>query len=449
MNLEEEIVQLRTENQRLREQIVLLEQRIIELEQGDERPPALVKPNKPKGEGPKAPRRKRQVQHNHGRKREMRVTYSREHAWEHCPDCGYRLRGRSVARRRQVIDLPAPQAVEVTEHVVIKRQCPRCRGWKSPKLDLRGQVLGQGRVGVRLASLIGYLRTTLRLPYALIQSYLQSMHQVWLSIGELVEVLHHLVEVVQPALEQLRSAVRGSALLNADESGWREEGHNGYVWAFSTPGEQGVRYYEYDRHRDQGVVQRVLGEEFQGVLSTDFYSAYNVYRGRHQRCWVHLLRDLHTLKEEQAQNAEIVLWAQAVRSLYEQAQGFLQGLSPPTQEERERRYVALVAEVDALGLLYAQQKKHPCQALAKRLLRHEDELFQFVLVPGLSADNNLAERSLRPVVVMRKISGGTRSARGSKTRMALASLFGTWQARGLNPLSACVSLLCQTPLPQI
>jgi hypothetical protein len=138
-----------------------------------------------------------------------------------------------------------------------------------------------------------------------------------------------------------------------------------------------------------------------------------------------------------------------VRSLYDQAQAFLQGPSPPTQEEREKRYVALVAEVDALGLLYARQKKHPCQALAKRLLRHEDELFQFVLVPGLSADNNLAERSLRPVVVMRKISGGTRSARGSQTRMALASLFGTWQVRGLNPFVACVSLLSQTPLPQI
>jgi len=76
------------------------------------------------------------------------------------------------------------------------------------------------------------------------------------------------------------------------------------------------------------------------------------------------------------------------------------------------------------------------------------ELFQFVLVEGLSADNNLAERSIRPVVMVRKISGGTPSAEGSKTRMAHASLFETWQARGLNPFDECLKLLRQTPLPQ-
>ena len=75
------------------------------------------------------------------------------------------------------------------------------------------------------------------------------------------------------------------------------------------------------------------------------------------------------------------------------------------------------------------------------MLRHEDELFQFVLVEGLASNNNLAERSIRPLVVVRKISGGSRSESGSKTRMALASLFGTWQARGLNPFAECLALL--------
>jgi transposase len=68
-------------------------------------------------------------------------------------------------------------------------------------------------------------------------------------------------------------------------------------------------------------------------------------------------------------------------------------------------------------------------------------LFQFVLVPGVPADNNLAERSLRPLVIMRKISGGSRSDEGSKTRLTLASLLGTWQARHRNPFSECVAAL--------
>ena len=83
-------------------------------------------------------------------------------------------------------------------------------------------------------------------------------------------------------------------------------------------------------------------------------------------------------------------------------------------------------------------------------------MFQFVLVEGLSADNNLAERSIRPLVVIRKISGGSRSDEGTKTRMGLASLFETWQARKLNPFDECFKLLSQgasspaeSPLPQI
>ena len=101
----------------------------------------------------------------------------------------------------------------------------------------------------------------------------------------------------------------------------------------------------------------------------------------------------------------------------------------------------------SLARKYAQAKEHsthPCHALCKRLLRHQDELFQFVLVPGLSSSNNLAERSVRPVVVSRKVSGGTQSPRGSATRMTLASLMGTWRARGINPFDQCLALLSTT-----
>lgn len=67
-----------------------------------------------------------------------------------------------------------------------------------------------------------------------------------------------------------------------------------------------------------------------------------------------------------------------------------------------------------------------------------------------TADNNLAERGVRPLLVVRKISGGSRSERGSKTRMSLSSLFQTWVAKGLEPLAECRKLLgYQTPLPQI
>ena len=449
MMLEDEVERLRAENTDLRTRVSELEQhlaaalnRIAELSQQRPEPPPFVKPNRPKPDEPKRPRKKRAPEHNRGRHCEM-PTRSEPHAFDRCPECNYRLHGQSVDYRRQVIELPPPQSVEIIEHQVIKRFCPKCQRWRSPQLDLTGQVLGQGRIGVRIASLIALLSQTLRLPIRRIQAYLLTIHQLRLSAGEIVELLHQVRRTLSGAVEKLKQQARASPILHADETCWRENGVNGYIWAFSTPGDEAVRYYEYDPSRSGQVVRRLLSGQFSGHLVSDFYGSYNVYAGKHQRCWVHLLRDLHALKEQQADDAAVVKWAQDVGALYTQAQSWLQSQAQPLQQERELLYVSLVERTHALGLRYARSKQHPCQALAKRLLRHEDELFQFVLVEGLSADNNLAERSIRPLVVCRKISNGSRSAEGSKTRMALASLFETWHARGLNPFDECLKLLSQ------
>jgi transposase len=364
-----------------------------------------------------------------------------EHALERCPTCQYQLQGHSLDYTREVIELPDPQPVEVIEHRIIKRYCPHCQRWHSPHLDLSGQVLGQGRIGVRVAALIAYLRTVLRLPIRRIQAYLETIHQLSLSSGEVVELLHQVRRTLHPRIEALKQQARASPILHSDETGWRENGQNGYIWCFSTPGEEALRYYEYDRRRGQAVLKRLLGGQFTGHLVSDFYVGYNDYAGPQQRCWVHLLRDLHELKERHASQAAVQAWAQEVRALYDSAQAWLAAHPDATREEREAQYVTLVTDSHALGLLYAKAYGHPCCALAKRLLRHEDELFQFVLVPALQADNNLAERSVRPLVVIRKISGGSRSAEGTKTRMGLASLFETWQARQLNPFDECLKLL--------
>jgi transposase len=449
MTLAAENERLRAENADLRylvdhlqQQLVAAQQRIAELEQQHHDPPPFVKPSRPKRTGPKLPRKKRAPEHNHGRRR-MTPTRSVEHALDRCPDCHYQLQGHSLDYSREVIELPEPQPVEVVEHRVIKRFCPHCHRWHSPKLDLTGLVLGQGRIGVRIASLIAYLRTTLRVPIRHIQAYLHTLHQLLLSTGEIVELLHQVRRTLDPAIDDLKQQARASPILHGDETTWRENAENGYIWTFSTPGEQGVRYYEYDHSRGQAVVKRILAGRFHGHLVSDFYCGYNEYAGKHQRCWTHLLRDLHELKEAHGQEAEVLEWAEAVRRLYDEAQACLREEHKPSQARREEKYVELTGRAHALGLAYARAKEHPCCALAKRLLRHEDELFQFVLVEGLSADNNLAERSIRSVVVMRKISGGSRSEEGTKTRLGLASLFETWHARKLNPFVECLKALSQ------
>lgn len=455
MRLEEEVTALRAEVVSLKEQVAHLlaanAQLQAQLDKFQSDLPSFIKSStpKPQEKAQKNSRRKRAKDQNGSRKRETPTT-TIEHKLAQCPDCAYPLRHPTLAKRRQVVELPPPAPVQVTEHQLFRSWCARCQKWHYASVDLSGQVVGRGRMGVRIASLVAYLSTCMRMPVRLIKEYLYTVHSLTLSTGEIIGLLHRVAEAhpLKAAATAIKERVRGSRVVHADETVWREEGQNGYVWCFCTP--EGERYYEYDRSRAGAVAKRILGAQFRGTLVTDFYAAYNDFPGEHQRCWAHLLRDLHALKEEHKANGEVVEWAEQLRKLYDMAQVTVRGPSPPTQQHREVVYTQSVQATSELARKYANAKEHaahPCHTLAKRVLLHLDGLFQFVRQPGLSADNNLAERSVRPVVVSRKVSGGTQSPRGSTTRMTLSSLMGTWRAKGLNPFDMCLALLSHSPPP--
>ena len=120
-----------------------------------------------------------------------------------------------------------------------------------------------------------------------------------------------------------------------DETGWREDGSNGYVWCACTPQ---LRYYEYQHSRGGEVVKAVLGERFEGVLGSDFLASYNIHEGFHQRCWVHLLRDRHELKEHYPDDADVQQWAKAVKAVYDRAVAYAgPDLSSPVAKQAAAR----------------------------------------------------------------------------------------------------------------
>jgi transposase len=437
------------------ERIAALETQVAELQAKKMPPPSFVKANAPTR--PAKARAKRAAEHNHGRPQQA-ATQVVGHAIRACPDCGNALGGVQIGRTRQVIELPVPPPVEVIEHQVQRGWCSACRRWREARLDLRGQVLGpKGRLGVGIAALVAHLRTRLRLPLRTIQRYLADLHGLQVSVGEVVELLHRVAACGAPSAAAIRERVRTRAVVHADETGWREAGRNGYVWGLATP--EGERSFAYAQSRAGAVINTLLGADFRGVLVTDFYGGYNdTPGGQHQRCWVHLLRDVHALAEA-AQDAatasgalsreglETRVWTAAVTALWQRVRAA--STSPPADgATREATYQTLLAEVQALGAQFVEQPDHPCRALAWRLWHFQGELLTCVRRPDVPADNNAAERALRPLVVARKISGGTRSARGSQTRMALATLAATWSASGLAPLDEFRRLL-QSPLPQI
>jgi hypothetical protein len=317
---------------------------------------------------------------------------------------------------------------------------------------LHEQVVGQGRIGVRLASLIATLRTVMRLPIRQIQWYLHTLHGITISTGEIVELLHRIKAKMQPHLDELKQEIRASPAVQVDETGWREDGINGYVWSVSTPS---IRYFEYHHSREGAVVKALIGTDYCGVLGSDFYAGYNSHEGLHQRCWVHYLRDVHELKEKYPQDEYLFRWAASVKTIYEHAVVWAEQDPNPQLSPRQQQQARVAQQHAFEQQLLAACRPYvgttfPQHTLCERVERFLPELFVFVAVPGVPAHNNLAERSIRPLVIARKISGGSRSAKGSETRMGLASLFGTWMALHLNPFSQCLAILtCTSSLGQV
>jgi transposase len=366
----------------------------------------------------------------------MTPTARQVHALAACPHRGARLRGGTIKRRREVIEVvPAP--LVVTEHVYVERRCPTGGGRWLPGPDLTGVVVGQGRLGVGLLSLITVLREELRLPIAGIQWYLQAVHDLALCVGAIMAALHTVAARAAPVVAGIRESIRASPVLHVDETGWRENGHNGYLWTFSTA----TQCAFVRGSRERAVLDREVGDAYAGVLVSDVSAASTSYEGRHHYGWAHLLHDIDDLVAQHRQEARVVGWADGVHRLYQQARTLAAADADPAARRQQRQ--ACEAALAALCAPYLGVADAPQRMLCERIDKHLGELFVFVEDPRVPATNNAAERSLRHLVTFRKINGGTRSPAGSTTKMTLAPLFSTWRLRGLDPLTECHALLTQ------
>ncbi len=396
------------------------------------KPPAQQEPSKQRRHGFARPR--------------LTPTHRVEHVVENCPDCGTQLSGGWIQLTREVIELPLVPA-QVTEHVYIARTCPVCQQRRLPQAELDGVVMGRQRLGSNVISLIVIsLITTLReagrLPIRSIQWYLRTVHQLHLSVGAIVNAIHQTAHQAQPAVAELLDRIRASPVVHADETGWREDGSNGYVWTFSTPTE---RYFRR-RGRARQSWLRPWATHSPACWSAISNAAYHHYDSPQQRCWAHLRRDSHDLRtlypHDEQYDEQSARWADPLHRLYTQAKA----CTHPQAKRRRAAQLALERRLLAICQPFLNDPSVPPSRLCRRIKRHIKELFILVAEPDVPPDNNAAERSLRHLVINHKVSGRTRSQRGSNSKITLASLFGTWRARGMNPIVACRQLL-SSPQP--
>jgi len=356
-----------------------------------------------------------------------------EHRAKRCPDCGSPLKRCAETRVRYTEDIPQVQP-EVTEHTIHRDWCAKCRRKVEPPVVA---ALPGCQLGNRVLALSAWLHYALGNTLSQIVEVFNFHLQLKLTPGGLVQRWQRLQELLYDWYEQIRAEALDSAVLHGDETGWRTEGRTNWLWCF---GNQQLTYYLIDRSRGSPALAKFFTQEFAGTLVTDFWGAYNALScAARQTCLVHLLRELEQTENYKSPGASWPAFAKKLRRLVGDAIRLWRRkteLSPQTYASRraclDRRLAELIDE--------PWEDAH-ARRLVKRLRRHQNDLFTFLDQDGVPFDNNHAERSIRPAVILRKNSYGNRSQRGADCQAVLMSVFRTLKQRGHDPIQTVVAAI--------
>ena len=227
-----------------------------------------------------------------------------------------------------------------------------------------------------------------------------------------------------PTFSQLRDQLHRGLRIHADETGWRVGTRSCWLWVFCN---DDVTLFDI-AGRDQGVAKAMLGD-FNNVLCTDGYQAYNPLELLKQRCNGHVqkrIKDLQSRLIDAASQHSLNI----ISSLFKTAQSLLARCESMPDEMYRDELFRLERCFDDWLWLSEESKQPELLKLRRHLLKHRPEWFQYLYQPGLPATNNLAERQIRPGVITRKLGGCNKSWRGALTTRIVASLAATCRQQG-------------------
>jgi len=391
--------------------------------------PVYTKPRTPKS------KRKPGARKGHAparRKTPERIDRREDHRLEVCPDCGGPLQRCKRTRTRRIEDILEDLRAEVTEHTIHRDYCPACKKHVEPVVP---DALPKVSLGHRITALTAWLHYGLGVTISQVIALLGHHLQTRLSAGGLMAMWLRLAMILEPWYEQISRQARASAVLHADETGWRVNGQTWWLWCFAN-GQ--VCFYMIDRSRGSPALAKFFVKEFDGVLITDFWAAYNtVCAAERQCCLVHLLRELEKVDQHNT-SAEWQAFAKTLRRLIGDGIRLRK-----RQDYTPQRYASRVRRIDQrlMALARADYADADASRLGKRLLRYADQLFTFLDYPDVPFENNFAERMIRPAVILRKNSQSNRSEPGAAAQAVLMSIYRTLKLRGHNPIAVVTKAL--------
>ncbi len=336
-----------------------------------------------------------------------------EVAEQTCPHCGVELEERRF-EPRTVIDIPPPRTRTILYRLGARR-CPRCR--RHFRARAPEGVLPRALLGNQLLAHLAVQHYLFGVPLGRLEA------QISIGYGTLVGALHRLARLFAAVPERLVLEYRASPVKHADETGWRNDGHNGYAWLFATAT---ISIFRFRSTRSASVAQEVFGTgPLPGVLGVDRYNGYNKAPVALQYCYAHLLREVQDCGREFEDNAEVQLFVDTFAPLLATAMT-LRRIAISDDDFRRQAGALKQQILDAVGAPALHPAIHRLQGIFRD---HPERLYHWAADRSVPADNNLAERELRPLIIARKVSFGSQSDAGARTREILMTTLVTLRRR--------------------
>jgi transposase len=459
--LRQENAALRAENAALQERVRDLEARLGQTSANSSRPPSSDPPQASARSKAPLSGRKRGGQPGHcGAYRALLpveqvdevvpvVPERCRHCQQPFPELAGGRRGR--VWRHQVAEL-LPLAVRVTEYRMSGRHCPACG--KRTRADLPAGV-PRRPFGVRLTAVIALLSGRYRLSRREVRQLLEDLWAVRVSLGAVMRQEQAQSAALAPVVEEARSVVQRAAVVNIDETGWRQEQARAWLWTVVTAT---LTVFRIDRRRSGAAVDALLGADFAGIVGSDRWSAYQRFPAeRRALCHAHLKRDFQALVDRGGDAEPIRRWGLAeIERLFALWQRFQAG--EVERQELRRWLIPLQARMGRLLQRGQENRDRKAAGLCRQLTRWWPALWTVARVEGVEPTNNVSERALRPAVLWRKGSFGSASEAGSRFAERLLTVVATCRQQGRSLLDFLVAaveaalrgspLASLLPLPQ-
>ena len=354
-----------------------------------------------------------------------------KHLLKDCPCCKNILSVPFEIVERIVEEIPEPQPIKVTKHIIGFYNCKNC-GIVHATVDLPAE----GNFGKNVLAHTTLMKYDDRLPARKVANTLNRSHSLSLTHSTVLSIVQRVVKSVQYVYEKFIVQIRNFSNLNIDETHIKVQGKNFWIWIFTTAT---MTLFAIRKSRHCKVVKEILGENYEGIINCDGWETYKTYKESNdkvllQRCWAHALREVEAVAEKYDDAKPLFEWFKRIYVMVCKARENNKPL-------HQRLKIKEDCELELRQWLEVTKKYKEFKTVRTKIENGFEHWFTCILHPEVEPTNNHAERMLREQVVLRKITGTLRNEKGTRANEVLMSLITTWKQQNKNPYLELRALL--------